>query len=137
MYKLEYVGKSEKTFAVSSETFDTVTKKVFPEETSAENPYVIAIYYTDEKAYETLGKIWEGYYSAVLNDLQASELSHTISTTADQKTAELLLTSMKTMINKAACSNYQLLNLRECNGKEFKSEYLASDTILLHFNYTF
>lgn len=136
LYKLEYVGKSEKTFTVSSETYDTVTEKIFPQENNAEAPYVIYVYYTEDNAYETVGKLWNGYYSAVMNDLAASELTHTISTTADQKTAEMLLNSMKAMINKAQCSGYQLLNVKACNSKEFKSEYLSSDKVLLHFNYT-
>ena len=136
LYKFEYVGKSEKTFVISAEGYNTVTEKVFPEENSVDKPYTISVYYTEDKAYETISKIWDGYYSAVLNDLSASELSHTISLTADQKTAEMLLTAMKAMINKETCSGYQLMNVKECNSKEFKSEYLASDKVLLHFNYT-
>lgn len=137
LYKLQNVGKSEKTLSISSTNFASIDTTVYPTLNTKDEPLKLAAIYTDTKALDTLSNIWNEMYDGVLNNKSYSEMVHLLSPSAEPAIAQACVNGIKQMLSEGKCYDFAISKMWYCAPTEgFETKWLSSDKLQVCFNYS-
>lgn len=137
LYKLQNVGKSEKTLSISSTNFASMDTKVYPTLNTKEEPLKLVATYTDTKALDALSNIWNEMYDGALNNKTYSEMVHLLSPTAEPAIAQTCMSGIKQMQSEGKCYDFAITKIWYCVPTEgFETKWLSSDKLQVCFNYS-
>lgn len=136
LYKLTYIGKSEKKFAVSSDNFDTYEEAVYPVKNEKEEPAQIKVEYADEAALDALKTMWADIYQAVLDGKQYSDLIDKLSPNADPAVMEVIMNSVNLMRRDGINYDFKVSEMSFCSDDAYMTQWLSDNKLHVCFNYT-
>lgn len=136
LYKLNYIGKSEKKFAVSSDNFETYEESIYAAKNTKEEPAIILVKYEDEAALTYLKNTWAEIYQAVLDGKSYSEMVDKLSPSADPAVMDVIMKSVDIMRDDGDCTDFQVSDMSFCTDDEWLTHWMADDKLMVSFNYT-
>ena len=137
VYKLTYVGKSEKTFAVSHANFDKDEEKVFPVANTLEEPMKLVVEYDKDAAADAMRAIWMECYQAAVDGKTYSDLVHLLSPSADPAMAQGIMNGLNDIIDGGNCHDFVITKIQYAAQKDGQhTKWLASDKLQISFNYS-
>ena len=137
LYKLTFVGKSEKTLAVSHKNFETDEEKVYPVTNTAEEPLKLVVEYDDEAALTAMKEIWMEFYQAAVDGKAYSEMVHLLSPSANAEMAKGIMDGLTDIIDEGNCHDFAITKMTYAAQKDGQhTKWLASDKLQISFNYS-
>lgn len=136
LYKLTFVGKSEKTLAVSHKNFATDEEKVYPTANTAEEPLKLVVEYDDEAALTAMKELWMEFYQAQVDGKSYSDMIHLLSPSADPALAQGVMSGISGMLDNGDRKDFAITKMWYAAQKEGQqTKWLASDKLQIAFNY--
>lgn len=136
LYKLNYVGKSEKLIAVSSDNFESYEEKIYPVQNTQDNPQNIFVEDENQVALDYLKSTWAEVYQAVLDKTPYSNMVHLLSPQADPALAQIMMTGVDIMRKGGTNHSFKIVEMSFCTNDDWKSHWLADNKLCVCFNYT-
>lgn len=137
LYKLQNVGKSEKTLSISSTNFASIDTKIYPTLNKKDEPLKLVASYVDSKALDTLSNTWNEMYDGVLNNKTYSEMVHLLSPTAEPAIAQTCMSGIKQMLGEGSCHDFAISKMWYCSPTDgYETMWLSSDKLQVCFNYS-